>query len=511
MKHILAAAFLAAALTAISSASAQETYYSYHPQSTLSLGAGFSPNEINHPKLPCVEFDPHPLESGALSTSFSVLLVRNEEQLRNALLIDSKIDTSYLTYSGNVSFNLNTENLFDHNKLTLVIRGTSEFGRIGLHNAHLTATAQSLIDSGHHADFASRCGTEVVSIERRGASIAAVITIEGLSRQTRTTMTGELDAAGSAGLFSGSLRVRVQNELSQAAQEHRLDIQVVATGGPGLSGFADTVSRLSADAQSIEAIQQTLGAYLGQFTTANSVPIGFHSISMNAFGFDPNNEDLWSDLRGRRLGRITQTYRRLTSGLNHINEYMSHLSPTQRSALETTDVAVLTNAVNLMEQDLATLARNHRACQVNYDYDCTMPALSAPDVDTLPLPGSRLWLTWESAALFGESQADTSVARLRIEGKDIVSYTMRVAGRDIEAQQYATAQNVIELDIQRRELSAVFLGVPARWEFTVEDSYGQVFQFVDRCGPQRFADSGLTYFACQTTGSRIGAWVEPRR
>ena len=507
MKPLKIASALALALA--TNASAQESYYGYHPQSTLSLGAGFSPNEINHPKLSCVAFEARPLEVGALSTSFSVLLVRNEEQLRNALLIDSKIDASYLTYSGSASFNLNTENLFSHNKLTLVIRGTSEFGRLALHNARLTTAARQLIDAARHDDFAERCGTEVVSIERRGASIAAVITIEGLSRQTRTTMSGALEAAGSAGLFSGSLRAHVQNELSQAAREHRLDIQVVATGGPGLSGLADTVSHLSVDAQSIEVIQKTLGQYLGQFTTANSVPIGFHSISMSAFGYDPDNQDLWSDLRSRRLGRIAQTYRHKTQDLNRINEYLTHLSPSARSAMAPEHLSTLSSATGLIEQDLATLARNHRACQLNYDYDCTAPALASPELDSLPMPASRIWLSWETSALFGDASGDTSMAQLRIEGKDLVSYSMRIAGRDITGETLSTPQAALEFQLRRDQLAAVFLGAPARWELTVQDRYGQVFRFVDRCGPRQFGDSGLTYFACQITGHLIGAWIEP--
>ena len=110
------------------------------------FGLGFAPNDVAAPKVRCISSEAGPLEPGALGTSFSTVSVTNSEQLRSAVGLDSKVDASYLVFSGGSQFNLKHESQFEAQSSTVVVTAQTEFGRIALKPPiALTAEAKQLL------------------------------------------------------------------------------------------------------------------------------------------------------------------------------------------------------------------------------------------------------------------------------------------------------------------------------------------------------------------------------
>ena len=158
-------------------------FYFYYPHSALGLGLGFDPADTSVPKRPCIAGKKEPIDPGAVGTQFQMTYVKNWNQLNTAMRTDAKIDASYLTFKGNAEYTIDTSSAFEFNSITIVLRAWSDFGRWGL-----TADAK-LIDEAHDdlqkdpRKFASKCGIRYVAIERRGATVSAVITLASVGTE----------------------------------------------------------------------------------------------------------------------------------------------------------------------------------------------------------------------------------------------------------------------------------------------------------------------------------------
>src|ERR1700744_2964751 len=112
------------------------TYYGYYPKTVMSLGRGFSLDDITEPKDPCVNFIRTPLDDnkGAIDTTATITMVADESKLRNALSVDTSVDASYLMFQGSSTFKYSQERLFSSDSMTLVLRFASTFPSAGLDN-----------------------------------------------------------------------------------------------------------------------------------------------------------------------------------------------------------------------------------------------------------------------------------------------------------------------------------------------------------------------------------------
>jgi hypothetical protein len=360
---------------------AQEEYYSYHPQSVMTLGAGFSPNNLSAVKIPsCIDYT-EKREPGTLKTHFSSAIVRNESQLKQALNIDIRTDASYLTFSGGTTFSYDYSSLFTSDSLSMVIIATSEYGRILLKKADLIQRAQKLIEENKNTEFEDVCGSRYVSMVRIGASVAAIITISDASQDIRSKITAGLRGHGGWGPVSGSVKADFQSELEQASKSGRVDVQVVATGGSGFGSLGPLVKSLSADKDSLKKIQNALGDYLKEFTFENAVSIGFHTSSMTNFGWRQPRERLWTSIRERKLIALTERYREISHRLDEVKGYIREASPIPQPA-EEKKLQELNKAAELYETYLDKLEDVHNACKdvrSNNLAACELPSGNLPN------------------------------------------------------------------------------------------------------------------------------------
>lgn len=361
-------------------------YFGYHPMSIMSLGLGYSPEDLTQAKLRAIEYTEKAAEGGALSTEFATVLVTNSTQLKDALHLDLKVDASYLVFKGNSSFTYDQSALFNADSATIVISATSEYSRLTMVSVHLSKEAKALLDAGKMADFERTYGSRYVVMERRGASVAVIVTITGLSIAEKSKLAAGLEGSGRWGPLGAGGQLHFQSELERASKGGRLNVQVVATGGEGFGGLADLVKALSANPEALKNIFDALGVYLKQFNAKNSVPIGFHTASMKDFGWKPAKEtaDRWSDLTIRRLLEIVDRYRATVKRLDEIQALLGHNDP-RDVLLEPQKRAQLKAAIPLYEKYLYHLAAAHRALLTrDVGETFSLPEDPLPNFETCP-------------------------------------------------------------------------------------------------------------------------------
>lgn len=356
---------------------ADPSYYSFYPSSPLHLGAGFNPNDVSQSKVDCISFVSKPLDSDAtLTTSLSQSVVLSTDQLKQTLSIDSKLDASYLSFSGGASFNFVSDSLFSDNSLTVVITAASEYGRLGTDSPTLKPEYTHLLINS--AQFQSVCGSRFVDIERRGASVSAILTIYGLSKEDHDSVTTALSASGGWGPFSGSASASLSQDIKRASQNNELNVQVVATGGTGLSGLADLIRADAPSDDAIDAIKTALAKYIQGFSAPNAAPIGFHVTDMSFAGWNPENADLWTDYKETILRNIVTDYRAAASILQDANGVLAGTDP-RRTAVPHTDDPAIRALVSTYTDRLMKLAQAYAACQADTTTsgtNCTDPTFT---------------------------------------------------------------------------------------------------------------------------------------
>jgi hypothetical protein len=352
---------LGAIVTYASSIQAQlDSNYSYHPNTVMSLGAGFSPSDLNAAKLRAIEFTEKPTTTGAAETKFTTLFVTNSSQLNQALGIDLQVEASYLAFKGSASFSYDQSSLFTSDTITVVMRAYTDFGSVGMEKVRLTPAADALITAGKMDQFEATYGSRYVVQEKRGASVAIILSIADVKTDEKTAITASVSGSAGWGPVSGSVKSKFQQSVQRSAQNGSLSIQVVATGGKGFAGLGDLVANLSSRADAIEKIEKALGAYVAQFDSSNAAPIGFFTASMRDFGWDPKRPtvDLWSEAKRDALIDLVERYRRGKVRLSMIKAVID--VGAQGNAIKPEQLASVRVLIPGYEKYLAALADAHK-------------------------------------------------------------------------------------------------------------------------------------------------------
>jgi hypothetical protein len=336
------------------------TYYEFHPQSIMSLGLGFSVADLTQAKNACVEYTRHPLETGSLSTDASIRMVSNTQDLRESLSMDASVDVSYLMFKGSSHFSFSQENLFSANDINLVLKFSNEYARIGMQGEHLTQRAQALLDKGDVATFKSECGTQLVLIEHRGATVAAIITLHDVDSTSRSTYAGSLSAGLNLGALSGDMKASIAGEMDRAARDRRISVQVVSTGGEGFGALSTLVGQDMSGKDVFGSLQKALGDYIKGFTNDNAAPIGFSVGPM--LGLAEIENDLWSLEKERRLGVLVDEYRADAVSQIAIDSILSGKDP-RADIYSKAQLQELRTVAEPLDDYMSRLSQSHSACK----------------------------------------------------------------------------------------------------------------------------------------------------
>ena len=360
------------------------SFYQFHPSSIMSLGLGFSQNDVARAKRGCIQFDPSPLEPGALLTTFTSTLVTNSEQLKSALNVDSKVDASYLLFKGSASFNLQENSAVTSDSVTVVVSAYTEYGRLRMKNDKLTSDAAAIVSDP--VQFEKVCGSRVVLVEHRGASVSAIITIIGVTSDSKSAISSKLSASGGWGPLSADASVAVQTEMAAASSQNRIAVQVMATGGNGFGSLGDLVKSLLGGPDALHSIQTALGNYMQQFNKDNSAPIGFDVGSMEAYGWKPTDA-FWTQIKERKL-RALVSFARDTVTKQAVAQAILNGSDARRLEFPTAaSLKDLQDAIPTWSTYLDALQMTHAACKLDTSDQgtaCDPPPMALPKPDIIP-------------------------------------------------------------------------------------------------------------------------------
>jgi hypothetical protein len=371
---------------------AQETdpdpsYYQFYPGTPLHLGGGFSPNDVAEAKIDCLVVTTHDLDDGAaLTTNYSAVLVSNSDQLKRALHVDTKVDASYLAFSGGASFKYSADGLFSETSMTVVITAESEFARKAVATWTFQEGVRDLVAKGRA--FGKQCGSRFADIERRGASVSAIITIYGMTREDRKDVGASISGGGGFGPLSAHAEAAFNNQYARAQAAQEVSVQVVSTGGTGFGALGETIKSMSGGTGTVAAIDSALGNYVKTFTNQNAAPLGYHVISMEFTGWDPNSADLWSEENERQLRQLVSAYRDTELKLDAVNAILAGTDP-RRTLIPVSKDDQLRALVTAYSGYLETVAAAHKACKASgatNKLSCKVPQPNFPPSPVRELP-----------------------------------------------------------------------------------------------------------------------------
>lgn len=410
--------------------------YDYYPGSPLILGANFDPNHITDAKTPCLKYTTDSIPQGAVNTSFSESLITTSSDLRTALHIDASIDAQYLAFKGSASFSYDESRYTHSQNVSFVMRAYTEFGTRNIISAELLPDAKILLATP--VEFVKTCGSQYVKIERRGASVAAIITLENVDSDFKRDFSTELAASGGIGAFSASFKSKLKTQMDLASTELRLKVDVVSTGGDGFGALSDVIAKTSLKPGNYDAIFGALSTYIAKFNKDNAAPIAF--TVANIPGLDQALSDLWPLQKEKAIEALVTEYRAFTSYRLQLGAIANDADP--RSALiSVAEKQQLQAAIPSFDDYLQRLATVHAACKSASTADAAVCALpnSRPDPSIVPPPLSSpvgafriieasreqwpgiYWPAAQSAGVFSQPDVDTPlVVRVaRISGTSV--------------------------------------------------------------------------------------------
>jgi hypothetical protein len=452
-------------------------YYYYHPKTALALGLGFDPADVADPKRPCIVRDHVPLDPGSPKTDLAMTYVRTWDQLNLSMNVDTKTEASVLAFKGNASYSIDTSSMFTTNSITVVMTASSDFGRWGLGpKAVLTEEAKALLADGKA--FARICGTRYVAIERRGASVSAVITLHSVQTEFKASFDAEFANSGGWGRVSASAQTKLHGAISSAANQDRLSVQVGATGGAGLGGLKGTIEKLAAvEKEPSKKILEAVDASLTGFTKENASPTEYVVQSMERYGWDPSTIDPWTDFKERKLRALGRAYREAGIELDYLTAIENGTSALNKLFGNTPlGKKWLQDKIQLkpdLMSHIQKIAVAHKKCKENVDLQyCEVP----PGQVLVLLPDEKHWLEPPKASFY-------------VVGQD--SSNNKIDFTEVQVGAIINAKRGHRLSVARAfapKTAQIFIGLNIDGNFLASER--QIFQYSD--GRSVGSDEGKT-------------------
>lgn len=358
--------------------------YDFYPGSPLQLGANFDPNFVTVAKPPCLKFTVDTASQGAVNTQFKERLVTTASSLRSALGVDASLDIRYLTSRGNASFSYNEAKYFRRDSVSFVITAYTEYGTRNVIAVELLEDAKKALQIGPQT-FESLCGSRFVKLERRGASVSAVVTLESVDQQFKQDVATEAAGSGEFGAASASFKVKFQQQMERASQEGRLSVDVLSTGGAGFGALSDLIKQSAVKPGGYSAIIGALGNYIEKFTQENAAPLAY--IPADIPGIELAKIDLWPVQREKMLSDLVSEYRLFSTYDSELRGIVNEGDP-RSTLISTVKRKQLQGAAANFADYLIKLAAAHRSCLESTSTDltpCSLPG-GRPDPNMIPAP-----------------------------------------------------------------------------------------------------------------------------
>lgn len=383
-------------LGAVSPGVSQAEQYLYHPDSRLYLGAGTNPKQPGRAYLQCLKSDRSGSDTGAttrgaVSTEFEMKLVRSREELDQTLNVSAKISASGLFYSAKASVDSSSSKSFSEDSLTWVIHGYSDYGMFTLKNPVLDEVASEYACTGpgrrrckpNYEALISRCGTEVVTEERRSVRLAAIVTLHSLSESEKSRLSASFSGSMKWGGGGGKVSAAYDRFVDSMRSASNMEIRFFAIGGAGITHLKGLLSLENGENLSgpvvLAKMPKVMHDYMSGLTASQAPPTEFRTVQITAFA--PGLNDPQDKLQWGVLTRLYYLYLEVESRLKRLEDIL-YREPEKYRFEGDVDYREIYSEHAEMLGKLKTMAL---ACySEGGSSDCRMPTLAE-------LPGRITW------------------------------------------------------------------------------------------------------------------------
>lgn len=354
--------------------------YTYHPSSPMNLKGGFNPFKPTEAYLECLEKTTvEALETpNNRSLNIQISTVKSRRDLYSKTNISASISGSYGPFSGSASTSKLDEVTFNENDFNWIIVLKSDMGKYGLVRPKLDPSLLNLSDEALY----DRCGTEIVTKERRGVMLYALITVHNLSQSERHEMESQIGGGISTAVYSADAAAKYKSILQFSYAVGTVSITVDAQGGKGLKELADVVGNGSNEFANYAKLPELVNKYVKDFNPDNAVPLQYFTTSIKAFR--PSLTPRRSSFEATQVGIIYEKYLDTVKTLSRIDTL---LSPNHTQGFEITNEQrqVLLRARDVFEKNMNDLYEAGRRC-----FNETLNSCKPPKLVDFPLVWPRL-------------------------------------------------------------------------------------------------------------------------
>jgi hypothetical protein len=372
--------------------------FSYHPGHKWDLGSSFDIADPAEPKQRCVAGKADAKPSDDPRAAITMEVIRSGDELRRFLSIDASLDVSFSpAASGSAHFSTSTDKYFREDTLTAVVRARAEYGFDEITDPAPTR----LVGKPGKAGLKAKCGTHFVTKVSRGAVVAVLFTARSLTDEEKRTL-----AAGvgfQSGGSSGS--VNFFESFTSLRKEGRASIEVLSTGGSGLSGFKSFVSVLLDKENDPASLGSKIGVALEDMFSkhgrenAAKLEVEYRPL-IDLDEFSTVSTSLLSDIHEQQLGELVAAYRAIDVTLEVAQSILDGADPRRLVVLgefgDESRKRALRETMRLLRKHQLDIARRHDACREKFaETSCALPSqprlpVSIPAWPSDPTGGARL-------------------------------------------------------------------------------------------------------------------------
>ncbi|RVH37679.1 hypothetical protein [Sinorhizobium meliloti] len=280
------------------------TEYKYHPATTMRLGAGVDPKRPFDAYPYCFQFKDKRVENTNLNVRLDARLLKSRRELIETLNMSLSLSGSYGLFEGGGSASFDSRYEFSSDTFVWAIYAFNDYGRLEVVDEQLTTEAQSFLSRKEFEKFATRCGTEVITQEKRLAQVTAIFSLRNVSELQRTTLEAAFNASYGVPGVGAEASGNYKKFVSDASRISTVSVSIVAVGAGGISELSEII----VDISDIETIKETLKKIISNIDFDTAAPSSYFSTSMARYGWQPTTT-LDVGILDRALGEYYILYR----------------------------------------------------------------------------------------------------------------------------------------------------------------------------------------------------------
>lgn len=342
-----------------------------HPFS-LRIGAGINPLDPIDNFPYCFDFKTRFISGSAGGTAFKSTMIRDRKEFLRELNVSASAAGKYAFFSGSASGSLDERYSFSNDTLTWVVSLHTDLGKSEIYDEALKPFAAAMLAQKRHADFAIRCGKELISQERRVASVAAVFSMANLSEEQKRTIEAKFSAAGGKEVWNAEVSAKFRSFVEEASKTSRINLSVMAVGGPASPDLA----ALFTDYGDLQLISTVLRNYASKLSFENARTTSYTSTKMSRYGWVGDTLDV--TLTDLSLSDYYLLYRDLEVAKQRAEKILG--TESERAGLTASQLNALKQTSLKSETQMRRLLAAAKACRGDEAACVPASTFAVPDI-----------------------------------------------------------------------------------------------------------------------------------